>query len=123
MSNIVALRADGYIAHTYVGDQTGTMILKVMRQTGPLASRLRAAGQPVHILVDISRIGHVTTSTRKVAVEALTKITYDKVAIYGTTTFTKALVNLIIYAARRTEAVKIFNSKADALRWLGNHGI
>lgn len=121
MPNQVHLHTAGHIEHTYTGDQTAETIAGIVQQTTPLTKHLRQSSKPVHILVDITDLGKLTIATRKAAAEALIRLDYDRIAIFGSNTYTKALINLIIHAAGKDRAVTIFTTKAHALGWLGQH--
>jgi len=121
MPNNIVLHKDGWIEQSYEGNQTDVTLTESVRQSVELIERLRQEGKPVCIVVNIVGLGKLTTSARKVAVTALTKIKYDKIAIYGANTFTKALVSLIVHASGKIHTVKVFNKRSEALAWIGQH--
>jgi hypothetical protein len=51
-------------------------------------------------------------------VEFLKTLDFDKTAIFGTSVFTKHLVNFIIMAAGKSANVRYFNTKDEALEWV-----
>ena len=81
----------------------------------------RAAGKPVLILVDVRNLGKISTATRRFAVNTLTTIAYDRIAIYGATVFNKALINLIAHAAGKSRQVQVFASQQTAENWLESY--
>jgi predicted glycosyltransferase len=121
MPNRVALNRQGVIEQHYEGDQTDASLNYAVEETNKHILRLQAAKKAILILVDVSKLGHLTTATRKAAIKALMHVHYDKIAVFGTTTFTKALINLIAHAAGKSQAVKVFKTRVDAITWLRKH--
>lgn len=122
MPNQVVLRKEGLIEQHYDGDQTDASLNYVIEKTNRYIDRLQDSGSPILIVVDISKLGHLTTATRKASVKALMHIHYDRIAVFGTTTFTKALIKLIAHAAHKSEVVRVFKTRTDAVAWLQKHG-
>lgn len=76
------------------------------------------------ILVDLNLVPTHFTSSKyrrnvvKIARDAIKKIKFEKVAIFGTTnTITKVVISFVVSAAR-LKNIKIFDTEKQALKWL-----
>jgi hypothetical protein len=94
------------------------MLLDSVTQVITMIEKLHKKHQPVNILVSVAKLGNLSTIARKRTVKMLRDIPYDKVAVYGPSTFNKALINLVIHAAGKHKEVRIFADKAEAQQWL-----
>lgn len=120
MSHHVFLNEDGFLEQVYIGDQTGEGVDRAIAIATNIIEQLQKDGKPVLIIVDSSKLGKLSTPTRKSSVEALRSIYYDKVAIFGANAFSKAMVNLIIHASGKRRKVRIFDNRSAAEKWLKN---
>jgi hypothetical protein len=118
MVNRVALNAQHMIEQHYDGDQSEASLRKMVERSSVLIKRLRHAGRPVYILVDIAKLGHLPVAVRKVAVKSLMHTEYDRIAVYNPTTFAKVLIRLIARAAGKSRLVRVFKTRAEAVAWL-----
>lgn len=118
MSNIVSIDASGYLRQAYRGDQTDQTMSETLAELYKLANKLRKAGKEVYGVVDLSALGNMTPSARKMATEAVRNFPYDKAAIFGGSTFNKSLVSLVLLAAGKSRKIKMFVTEAEALKWL-----
>lgn len=114
----VFLNEHEMIETIYHGVQTDTSLLKVQAKMRELISRLRAEGKPTYMIMDISDVSTTLIEARRVGLKGLQDLDYDKIAIYGTNLFIKIITNFIIMAANKSDVVKHFNSRDEAIDWL-----
>jgi len=120
VSHRVFLNRDGFIEQVYTGDQTGDSIDQAIKKSTNIIKQMQKDGKSVLILVDSTKLGKLSTPTRKSSVEALRNIHYEKVAIYGPNPIAKAMINLIIHASGKHSSVRFFNERPAAEKWLRN---
>lgn len=118
MANTSTLSAQGLIEIVYEGDQNYDTVSPMINQAILLANQQRSASQPVLVLVDLSRMGQSTPSSRQATVEGMKKGDYDKVAIFGASVFLKHLANLLAAAIGKQEKIRSFESREEAEAWL-----
>ena len=118
MNNKVFLDNSGLIEQIYVGNQTGQTITQVANKTKEIIQLLLTNEEPIIVLVDLSKLGKSTSDSRKAALEALKNTTYDKVALFGLSPYTKYLSSFIIAASGNGSRVKLFDTKQKAKKWL-----
>ena len=103
---------------TYHGEQTAEWVEETNKETLRLADQLRAESKPVLILINVSDIPATDSASRRVGSEYLEKINFDKLAIYGSNSFIRTVVNLVILASPKANTVKLFSKREDAEQWL-----
>lgn len=118
MSESIYLGEDGCIYSIYEGDQTYESVKAGTDETTLIAKKLRQDNQSVKISIDLTRLGKTHSAARKIGVEFLRLLDFDKIAIFGNSVFNKHLVNFIITASGKSSTVKYFNSKEEAQAWL-----
>lgn len=118
MQNQVFVRKDGLIFCVYDGSQTAESLGLMVRETEKISSQLRKENKPVLILVDMTRFGNASIDARATAASALERNTYDKVAIFGANRFLRHVSNLLIFATRKSDIVRHFESEEHAKKWL-----
>jgi hypothetical protein len=118
MPNRIFVNEAGFIEEVYEGDQPDDILGKALDQVAVLAKQTKSVKKPVMVMVDVTKMGKLTTASRKRTVKALKEIPFDKVAVYGYHTFTKALITLIIHAAGKDRDVKLFDTRTAAEAWL-----
>lgn len=91
-----------------------------VEKTKELIKQLREEKKSVHILIDLTTLGKTDSNTRKIAVDVLTHLDYDKIAFYGNNLFTKYLANFIISATGKGTKIKYFDTREKAHQWLFN---
>jgi hypothetical protein len=90
------------------------------------AALRRKAREPVLILVDARPLKHDDTQTRKYMVDRTTKMDFDRLAIFGTSSLQAQAANLMILATHlirnKSESlldkVKLFSDQEAAEAWL-----
>lgn len=72
-------------------------------------------------VVDLSLLGKeakVSLGARKKYAELMTNKQMGRLAFVGVSQFLKFVINLLIKASQKKDAVKLFDSKEEALAWL-----
>lgn len=117
-ANIAYVMDNGLIYKAYIGDQNGDTIRKLWKTMDKLVKELREKKKPVLILVDLSKLGKTHLSARKIEVEFIRSLDFDKAAIFGDTLFTRALAKVILAASGMSFKIGFFNTQAEGQRWL-----
>lgn len=117
MANSIYLK-DGYIYSVYEGYQTQETVSTGISETEKLVHVLRQEGKPVHILIDLTNLGKTHSAARKLGVEGLRRLDFDKIALFGNSIFTKHLLNFIITASGKQPCVKYFDKQEEAQTYL-----
>lgn len=102
----------------YIGDQSSESVNEMVTAVLPLAERLRTTGQAVNLLVDLSRLTKSTTESRRASGDALRQVPYDKIGLIGAQGYIRGLAKLVIRAARKSNKVRVFNTRTEAVAWL-----
>jgi len=118
MSNKAYISEEGIIYNIFEGDQTEHTVHAVTYENRKFSEKLREAGRKVIILTDLSQLGASTAGSRKAATEALQKMDYDKVALFGANRFMKHLANLILFGSGMGEKARYFDTREQAEEWL-----
>jgi hypothetical protein len=118
MANTIQLQPDGILLSVYEPIQTYETIHAVTQETQKLIETLRSEGKPVRILIDITEVKSQDIGARKAALEGIVALAFDKMAVYGATIFIKHVARFIIQVAGKTDAVKYFDTKEEAMTWL-----
>lgn len=118
MSNTISPRPDGILLSVYQPEQTYETIKDVSERTRVEIERLRAQGKPVRILIDISQVKTQDIGARKAALEGITSLEFDKMAVFGAGLFIKHVAGFVIQAAGKSEMVKYFDTEKEATEWL-----
>ncbi|MBI3486317.1 STAS/SEC14 domain-containing protein [Candidatus Daviesbacteria bacterium] len=118
MVNSVFLGEDSFIYNLYFGDQNSQTVAECSEQIDKLAKELRKQHKKVLIIVDLTKMGKTHSSARKVGLEVLKNLDFDKLAIFGTDLYTKYLVNLVVLATGRLDKIQYFSNEEEARDWL-----
>ena len=118
MPNSVRLGSADIIEMSFEGKQSEKTLSTSVNQALPHINRLRAAHRPVLVLANVDGLEKLSTTTRRFAVDTLSNISYDRIAVFGATTFNKALINLIAHAAGKSARVRVFPEQQSARHWL-----
>lgn len=114
-NNRVWIGDDDIIYLWFEGSQTGNNTAPIYEQTKALIAQLRAAGKPVLMLGDVSRITTQDSGSR-VQAKKLMELDFDANAIYGTS----KLMPIIMYVMRSINfrKVRAFRNRREAMLWL-----
>ena len=118
MANTVKVDEKGFLRQAYIGPQTYDSMAKTIAELIKVSEKLKKEGKPVYGLVDLSKLGNMTPSARKIATDAVRHFPYDKAAMYGANTFNNALVNLVLLAAGKNRQIKLVKTEAEAISWI-----
>lgn len=118
MKNTVFINKDYLIETVYRGDQTYDTLIEMGNRSAPLLEELRKKNKPLHILIDLSRIGKSNYGSRKGALEVVKKLPFHKMAIYGSNLYIKTLATYMAIATGKKSTMKYFDTKEAAVEWL-----
>ncbi len=116
--NKVALVEDLILEVTCAGVQNEQMIESLIQDSRQLVEQLKKENRPILVLVRLRKVGPVDIGARRVAAGALTKLSYDRIAIYGASRFLQKTTELIIRAVHKEEGIRIFPDGVTARSWL-----
>lgn len=117
MPNKVFLEGD-IVHNVFEGDQTERSVYTVVYENRKFAEELRKQGKKVLMMSDLTNLGASTAGSRKASTDALQKMDYDKVALFGANKFMKHLANLIVFGSGMSHKVRYFDTKEQAEEWL-----
>jgi UDP-N-acetylmuramyl pentapeptide synthase len=103
------------------GDQTAESVQTMADQAVELGNVQRAAGNPILILDNLTKIGAVPPDARKRVVELAKSLQYDKLAMVGKGTAIRLGANLMLQAVGKGRTVKYFDNYDKAIEWLQNN--
>ncbi len=118
MANTSIVRSDDIILSVYQPEQTYQTIHDITEQTRVLTAQLRTEHKPVKIMIDVSQVTSQDTGARKAAMEGISSLDYDKMAVFGASIFIKHVASFIIQATGKVDKVKYFNTEEEAVHWL-----
>jgi hypothetical protein len=117
-ANTVTLAPEGYICVKLVGDQTHKTIEDSAKECVEFAGELRALHHPLLGLIDFSHEGKFSTGANKATLDAMSLISYDRVAMFGTSKVLAEVSRLIIQALGKANKTMVFTTREEALAWL-----
>lgn len=109
---------DGVVYTVYFGDQTQDSITQNGKQVSGLIDQQVKKHKPILILSDISQIGQINLGARKVGLELIRDLPYEKLAIVGVNFITQQLVKTVVIASGRGFKIQIFDNQKEAKKWL-----
>lgn len=116
-NNIVKRGADGTIVVVESGYQTGGEVRSLNLLVAKEVKRLRTAGKPVLIFVDLTRItGHDKSAEGEAA--ATLQIPFDAMAIYTASRTERMMLNMLITMHNSRERIRTFKFAPEAAAWL-----
>lgn len=92
-----------------------------IEQTRIITENLLQKQRSIRLLVDVSELERPATSVRAVVMQVVTKLRFDRMAVYGATDIGKALFNLIAYASGKSSLVGVFKTRHEAVAWLDKY--
>lgn len=116
--NRVFINSQGLVEIIVDGDQTVESVKKMADKTEKLCAKLSKSGQPSLVLDNLLFIGYVPPEARKLVVEEVKRIDYDKLAMVGKGTAFKLAANLLLRATGRGAKVRYFDDYHKATEWL-----
>lgn len=114
----VTLESPGYVVVALEGDQTYQSIDSLFQIALKYAEQLKGEHRPLLGLVDLSHQTGFNTGSNKAALEALSKIDYDRAALVGDNALFSELAQLIIGALGKNDRTKFFKTREEAVPWL-----
>lgn len=121
MENSVYLDDHGFIRNVYNGPQNAASAHFIVDKTQELSLELRKNNKSVLIIVSSNNQGDVDQEGRKVIVEALRTMPFDRIATYGMAPFVRHLADFLFLAAGLSENVRNFDTEEDAIGWLSEY--
>ena len=119
MDNKVFLNNEDIIEEVYVGDQDGFSVQETLVKNAlPLIEHLKSQSKQVLVLVDLLQIGMPNASARAVAQKALQELDFEKLAVYTENVYIKYVATFVIKASGKSEKIKVFKTRDEALAWL-----
>ena len=120
VGNQVSLSADGKHSEVILaGDQTDQTIEQVVRDILPINDQLSNSGGKVCGIIDVSAMGKLDIHARALAARGLHITSFDKLAVVGASEANRQLIELIIGLSGKQSLAKLFDSRAEAEKWLG----
>lgn len=118
--NSLSVLPEGIIQLTQTGYQTMESIAEFQAEIDDFTIRQHAQGKKAIILVDVSG---VTGHDPEVREEGRRRLlgNYDAMAVCGTNTSLKMIVNWLIRTMGYEDRARFFESRAEALDWLKQH--
>lgn len=109
---------DDIIYNFFEGSMTLEMIEQNESELDQAIEKQRLLNKKVLILLDISTLDGHSAEARKSGVDWIHKSQFDKYAILGGSIYLKYLANFIIQATGKSDQMKHFDNKDDAVEWL-----
>lgn len=106
------------IVSVYEGTQTEQSINEIAQAVVPTIKELRAAGRPVRLLIDSSRVTKQDSGARRAALQGINTLDYDKMAIFGAPLLIKHVVQFLLKVSNRIDQVQYFDTEEQARRWI-----
>src|SRR5688572_14964599 len=72
-------------------------------------AKLKKSGLPIKLIMDLSKLGHTDSGSRRNIIHVARTLNFAKVAVFGANTFNTALARFIILASGKNRVIKIFN--------------
>jgi hypothetical protein len=122
-ANKIFLNPSGFIEQHFVGEQTPEAIIASLKKVEQYSKKLQASGKPILILEDISKIPKLEFLSPKMAtvrVEAakyIKSVPFERAAFYGPLPL-QVIVNTLALVAGKRSKVQVFDSRANAIKWL-----
>lgn len=116
--NTVTLLDNGIVEVNCCGAQDAETLSTLVHESQALIAEVRRNKLPILILVRIQGMRSVNVSVRRLAANALKKMPYNKVAIYGASRFLEKTLDLIIRAVDKEDKIRVFPGRQEALLWL-----
>jgi hypothetical protein len=123
-TNQVYLDENNIIHATFEGDQTTETVNPTISQAVALSRQLAGINKPTLILVDQTKLGKTTTSSRGAFVKVIKNnlTPKDRIAILGKGIISSSLVNFISIVSGKDKSIHYFDQAtydiADALNFL-----
>jgi hypothetical protein len=114
----VTYEPEGYVCVSLVGDQSYQTIDALRIETEHLVNRLKAGNKRLLGLVDLTKQTGFNTGSNKAALEALSKIEYEKAALVSDNKLFAELAKMIISALGKNDRTKFFATREEAVPWL-----
>lgn len=114
----VTAEPEGYICVALIGDQTYQTIDDLRAETESMVEKFRMEGKRLLGLVDLNQQTGFNTGSNKAALEALSKIQYEKAALVSNNKLWGELAVMIIKALGKNDRTKFFQSREEAIPWL-----
>jgi hypothetical protein len=117
-SYVVTLGDDLVIEVSLQGTQSPESLTDVIAQVESCIAKVKQQKRSVLVLVHLRGISRVSVSTRRFAANALRKLTYDRVAIYGVSRLFERIIELVVRAVGKEDQIQVFPERQPALDWL-----
>ena len=118
MQNKVFLDENGFVHAEYVGHLTYEKVTETQKEINALVEKMRKEDKRALVLVDISKVSGQDMGARRAGFEGMSKIKYDKIALFGAGIFLKNVVNFVVKAAGKSGKVRLFTTEKEAGEWL-----
>lgn len=119
-NNTLQILPNGIIEIKQTGFQTADSIAMYQGRVDDMTSQLHKEGKKVFILVDVSGVTGQEPEVLKLAKDRI-KGDYDALALVGTSSPVKMIVNWLLHAIGNDERIKSFDTREEATEWLLSH--
>lgn len=116
--NKVFINEHDVIEVNVIGDQTAESVTKMCDETDVLIAKQRDSDKSPLVLDSLADVGKVPYNARRVVVDRIRALNYDKLAFVSNDTIIRFGSNLIMQAIGRGNSVKHFESYEQAITWL-----
>jgi hypothetical protein len=119
----IFINPSGFIEQHYYGNISSEAVLDGLKQLRAYAKKQKAAGKKVLILEDtimLSKLDFLSpkmAAVRKEAAKATKEIIFEKAAVYGPLHL-QVIISTLALIAGKSNHIKVFDSRADAVKWL-----
>lgn len=113
---------DDYIEIILEGAQTTETVRDLIKKNDAAIGKFVVGGKPLKLLVNLSAIGNVATGAYSAGIETMQDHTFafEQLAIFGIKrSLIQEMVNLMVRLFSGKHDIKVFNSRDEALNWLG----
>jgi len=112
----------GFIDQVYFDTQTAESVLEAIKQLEHCAKKMQAQKKPILIFIDVSQLTKIDLSNkmrhvRMLAMDTMRKIKFKKAAVCAPLPI-QILVNTMALVAGKRNRVKVFETRALAIKWL-----
>ena len=116
MAYQLSMRDDGILQSTLTGDMSDKDA-KAYREDMVSFLEATTEAEPLHALIDSSRLGKMSPASRKAVVEVSRDPRLGKAAVVGANRYARVLGSFIMKATER-DHIRFFDSEEEALAWL-----
>lgn len=116
--NKVFLNDQGLVEQVFGKRQTFRTIMATAAKLMVIVDSLPKARKNVDVLVDMAKVSSVTPDAMLAVMETMKTDHKGRAAVFGGSKIINGLASILISAAKKDKRIRIFETRAEALRWL-----